>query len=825
MKQKKNPIVAQVSMPPSYTKFYNFFDRYGALILFSLLLIAVYFVYNDFIFLKKYAIFIDKNGSDSFTSTYTKFVHLKEMYLAQGFPKWSFEQGLGQNVFAGCVTDIFITIAIFFTTNLYESLGFAIIAQLLCSGMCFYWLLREIKISGFSAVMAGFMYAFCGYVLLTMPFPNLTTDVYMLPVLMLAYERLEQKKSWWLMPIAVCYVVTLNAFSLFIMTIFLGLYILFRFFQGEDRSLSHFVALIGKLALLYLVGVLMSSFFSVNNLIQMIESPRVLGENSFFDKLKNADVLFVKFEAFFVTINRFFSNDIIGVGDNYKAITYISPISSEGMNYFESPILFCGLLTLLLVPQAFVGLKKRQILPFSLFFGFHLLVLFVPYLRWLYYGFSIDYYRYVGLFMIVVMLIYAAYGLDNMMKKESFNYVILLITLGVLLSALYFIKFELVDVIDHDIQNRVAIFLCIYATILLLGFKTKLFRPALLVLLVFLVMAEEVVAGKTTLDSREYLSYKDKTKREKCFDYTQEAVAYINSIDSGFYRVVKPYYTISKVSTLNDSKLYGFKSYCSYNSFNNLNYVKMLEKIGSVKIDKEITSRWIMFYRPYTCRFLGVKYALTKQGADAFNLSEHPAFCDTIAAFNNISVLRLKKVYPLGITMDKMIPESDLDSMSYQEDRAFSLLKRVVVADSLMGKYPGLRYEKSEPEPLTYNAINTYYEEVTADTLTLTQFNDTHFEGNISLKQPKMLILQFPYDKGWKATVNGESYPIEQVDIGLTGLYLSEGEHDIVFNYLPLYYNETKWVSFAALMFYLMLVLGEILFKKTKKQPDEIELS
>ena len=158
--------------------------------------------------------------------------------------------------------------------------------------------------------------------------------------------------------------------------------------------------------------------------------------------------------------------------------------------------------------------------------------------------------------MIVVMLIYAAYGLDNMMKKESFNYIILLITLGVLLSALYFIKFELVDVIDHDIQNRVAIFLCIYATILLLGFKTKLFRPALLVLLVFLVMAEEVVAGKTTLDSREYLSYKDKTKREKCFDYTQEAVAYINSIDSGFYRVVKPYYTISKVSTLNDSKLW-----------------------------------------------------------------------------------------------------------------------------------------------------------------------------------------------------------------------------------------------------------------------------
>src|SRR5258706_13446964 len=99
---KKNIIVHELF--PGLTKYFN---DHGFYILLFLLTVISLFVFKDFIFLNKIYLYKDI-GSDSINATYPHEYQVAYYMQHEGFiPKWSFYQGMGQNIFPFSIPDPF----------------------------------------------------------------------------------------------------------------------------------------------------------------------------------------------------------------------------------------------------------------------------------------------------------------------------------------------------------------------------------------------------------------------------------------------------------------------------------------------------------------------------------------------------------------------------------------------------------------------------------------------------------------------------------------------------------------------------------------------
>lgn len=62
-------------------------------------------------------------------------------------------------------------------------------------------------------------------------------------------------------------------------------------------------------------------------------------------------------------------------------------------------------------------------------------------------------------------------------------------------------------------------------------------------------------------------------------------------------------------------------------------------------------------------------------------------------------------------------------------------------------------------------------------------FEPNRISGEISLKEDKLLCLSIPYTPGWRAYVDGTEERIQCVQIGLSGIHLKPGRHEICLEY------------------------------------------
>jgi uncharacterized membrane protein YfhO len=67
--------------------------------------------------------------------------------------------------------------------------------------------------------------------------------------------------------------------------------------------------------------------------------------------------------------------------------------------------------------------------------------------------------------------------------------------------------------------------------------------------------------------------------------------------------------------------------------------------------------------------------------------------------------------------------------------------------------------------------------------LNVTSFRQSHIEGSVRLEQKSVLVVQTPFDRGWRALQDGKAAPVLKADIGLLGVVLEPGEHNIELRY------------------------------------------
>lgn len=789
--------------------------RKEVLIMFSMLVLIACLVFYKFILGSAVYLFRDI-GSDTLNYSYPAFINIAETIGRGDLPGWSFEQGLGQNVFPFSLSDP-TTYPLYLLGS--ENLAFGIIwvelFKIIGSGLLFFCFLKKLTIDTRAAYMGGLLYAFSGFMIVGGGWYIFSTLGLYVALTLLSFEMLYLERKWWLFPISVALLAALNVVSLYTCSLFLFLYVLFRLFGDEEADFKKFPKLLISMLLLGGLGILISSVFSLPNLMQMIDSPRVSGGASYTNTLAATPALELGSASYLLTLlMRTFSSDLLGNGNGYTGWG----------NYLEAPLSYCGLVTLLLIPQLFSFLKTRQKIVYGSFLGIFIFAEIFPWFRrgfWLFQG---DYFRDFSLYLAIIFILFSVFALDKIIKNGKANLWVLGASLSVLLIALYFPYginvyngYGLKTSIDSVTQRNVMLLIIMLAFTLTL-FSVNKFRPYAPVFLLAIIIAELSSFTENTVNKRHALTQAELNSKAGYNDYSNEAIAFIKQQDPGFYRIEKNYgSTPAMHGSLNDSKVQHYFGSSSYHSFNQLNYINFLSTCDVLNSKNEDQTRWSDGVKstPLLQVLMGVRYFLLRGDWEAF-----PALADKYAGlgkFGDVTVLKSKFSIPMGVAYDAYITQSDFSKLDTTRKRA-ALFKAIMIPDVLVADVPAMRKISVDEIPAFTNGVDELTIEIGADadklkanSLRISSFSNDHIDGKISTQIKQLVFFSFPFDPGWRAQINGKDSDMLMVNGGLSAVLVEPGENIISLRYFPPYVKTGLFLTLLGLF-----IFSGLLFRNRK---------
>ena len=868
----------------------NIFNTWLLIILIFIIgVISMYYFFStEFLF------FFKDIGSDSINQSYPSLIH-KFKLLAGENHGWSFFQGIGSSQINHIPTDPYtlfgkiesnIGISIFGVDYVISGKFIRIFFfHFLLTGILFYFYQRTLSFNKFSSLIGALLITFSGYMVVGSSW-NFSHYIFQAVFLLFSFEQLFVKKRWFFFPFAILFLSN-NLFVLFIHGLFLTLYTLFRFFSTKQESIKSLFNLVGRMVVLGIVGLMMNIVNVYSHFQKMFLSPRVSGNVSYAQVLSEGKDITEHTSLGATTLLRFFSSDIIGTGSNFQG----------WQNYFEAPLFYIGLLTLLLVPQIFIHLNKRKKIVFGSFLGFWILTLLFPYIRYAFLAFTGDYFRFgFDFFIPFTFLFFAIYTLNELDKNFKLNIPLLVGTLLTLLVAIFFPYASINhDAINSNLQQVIVIMLLMYSGLIFLMSKPQ-YKAIAQISILLLVVIELSYFSYNSYASRTPVIKTEFAKNAGGYkDGTIKAIDYINKIDqSKFFRIEKDYQSGNAIhGSLNDAMAQGYYGTTNYSSFNQLNYVRFLEKTGIINKGNESETRWLTGFRgiPLLQTFGNVKYHLSK--------NESPEFMrfgfDSLTRKSGITILKNRFYLPFGYTYDKYINFDDYINLIYYKiseqslknihtelsryitqqeieiillnlrkllNKEFSnrkefkdavekiigseqigrnfriiskfsitnfknqiaLLNAFVYEETLVDKIDLSEFRKISPvdtniiiaaENFNFDIYKNITDSLKADTLQITDFNQSKIKGKISLSKTKMLFFTIPYDKNWRIKINGEKAELLRVNIGFSGIVLHKGSYEIELYYFDKYHEIAKIISIISIILF-WFYLAYYFYKKRK---------
>jgi len=762
-------------------------------LLLGLLIAIALFVFRDFLFFQKAYLFTDI-GSDSVNTFYPHFVHLVDYIRTEGLPAWSFNQGMGQSVFPLGSGDVFLP---FFYLLGRNQVGFAMayveVFKIIIGGSFFFFYLRLLSLSRVACVVGGLLFAFSGYMILGGQWYHFSYDAMCCAFLLFAFEKLYQHRVWWLLPLPFALLGAYQPFNLYLYGIFVLVYATIRFLETESWNPTSYTRLLVRVGTLSALGIALSGIFLLENVQALLLSPRG-GEASYFQKLFLKPFLAFATAPEYTSIAlRLFSNDLQGTGSDFKG----------WYNYFESPTLYCGLITLIFAPQFFVSLDRQRRKIFLLFSGLCLFALVFPYARNLFWGFTGDYYRTFSFFISLALLLFGLRGLSFADQSRKISRPVLFATTLVLVGLVLGASWGAASV-NRSLLVFVVITLLLYTQItagLLVGKYKRLWETAIIAL----VCVEIAYLSGITVNKRPVVTAAELSQRVGFNDYTVDAARYLETQDHDFYRLSKDYSSGPAIHpSFNDAKVQRYYGSRSYDSFNQENYVHFLEGMNAMPSGNETASRWAEGLNRPMLQILGsVKYALTKSADNNLQANGYRL----MASFGDVLLYRNSYYLPLGFAYDSFVLASDFSRLNTaQKDRA--LLKAFVIDDSQEKHFSGLQQLQTLSLTDDYPAaeLQTDLSSRRAQTLSMIEHGQNRIRGTITIDKRQLLLFSIPFDVGWSALVDGKSARLEKVDFGMTGILLDPGEHSVELKFRPRFLTLGMIVSSGAAVVFLGLL-------------------
>jgi len=745
---------------------------FGTLITTLALSLVGALIFRNFLFGGDTLLYKD-SGSDSVNDYYPWFVHLSQYVRSEGFPSWSFYVGMGQDIFF-FVGYLILEPATWLPKGLIApALIYQHLAKIVLTGLLFFRFLRLRRLSFIAAFLGSLLVAFSAYMCMGACWYPLADDVVCFTALLVAGEETLVHGRWFSLSLAVMLVGFIDSFHLYLCALFLLLYVparLFSQYGWQPRPILRGCLILAGAACL---GVGLGAVVTLPNFHTILNSPRGSGATSFVSALRSFPVFGLESRSHYVTAAlRPFSNDILGTAEDFRGWG----------NYLEAPITYCGLFCLVIFPQAFLDASGRTRIIYGLLLGGIILTTAFPWLRYLFWLFQGDYYRALSLFSILGLVTLGMIGFSRYIGGHL-NFWVLAATTVVALAILYLPLGDLHAGMDPILKRYATIFLVLYAVLLAIGHIIR-WPQVLALVIVALAAGELILFDRVTVSKRSTVSKDELRTRVGYNDETVEALKDIKAADnSNFYRVTKIRPSGPGVyPSLNDAMVFGYYGTSSYSSFNNINYINFLTAVAAIPPKSESDTRWSigLLDSPMLALFAGEKYALVENPRPLQRALQY----EFVRRYEQDFLFRNARSVPFGLSFDGYITEDvfrKLDTVEKPE----VLLRAAVVSNK--GEAEKLGLAPIALPDLEQEIRMSSLEDVVAtrrkSALELTSFRQTHIEGNVVLEQKAVLVLQTPFDRGWKAWQDGKPAPVVKVDVGLLGVGLESGQHKVELRY------------------------------------------
>ncbi len=814
MKSKKTKNKPEQVSAPKETEIsvnqISVFEKYGIKIALAIIAAIAFFCFKDFLLQQKIYLFKDI-GSDSLNASWPWMAHSADYIAQYGVPSWSFSMGMGQNILSFSFYDPFDYILYLFGKDTMPHLiVYKEFIKILLAGFLFFKYLKLLRLSNYTATIGAMVFAFCGYMVLGSGWFLFSFEVFNAALLLFCFELLYQKGKWYWFALPIFLIGISRPFNLWMYALFLTFYILFRLIQDEEKIKSKkTVLLFSKIIGVSIIGLGLSAPIFLEHIQVIIDSPRGSGPDSYSamlsaqPSLKTADKI-----EFGTGMMRFFANDILGSGIKFKGWA----------NYLEAPEFYCGLPCLLLFTQFFQFLKKQEKKAAVVLILIWLLPIIFPHFRQAIWLFSGDYYRTYSFFVALTLIFFSVNAFDKMIEQRKISLKTLIVSVVVFFCFLNYPYFTEKGVVDGGIRFFVELSLLIYAFLIYFIVKKKDNLTYKYAFIIYLFI-ELTYFSWCTVNRRDTVNGKDLAVKTGYNDYSLEAVNYLKQTDKSFYRIDKSYASTPAMhSSLNDGLAQNYYGTSSYNPFNQMHYINYLKTMGIINKVNELESRWSpgLINRFILESLNDVKYILTKTGytQPAWRVSH-----DSIAKFGDVLVLRNKFNLPLGFCYDKYVLLSDFDKLSMTQKDLVSTKACVVNDDDLIKVNSLTKFNLNDTlsvNQFTFDVLKQNMDSLRQCTLQIPDFKPTSIKASVNVSSNQMLYVAIPFDKGWSIKDNGTQVEKLILTNGMTGVFLTKGEHSLEFTYTSVNFKKGLWISIITLCLFAGALL--VSSKFTSKQ-------
>jgi uncharacterized membrane protein YfhO len=221
-----------------------------------------------------------------------------------------------------------------------------------------------------------------------------------------------------------------------------------------------------------------------------------------------------------------------------------------------------------------------------------------------------------------------------------------------------------------------------------------------------------------------------------------------------------------------------------------------------------------LIYQPLLWSIASIKYHLS-------NIPDNIAVIlgyIPITRFGNVIVYKNNHFIPLGFTYNHFISLSQFRKLE-QNQKNIVLQKAFVVEEPINNEVKRKLKEfdlRDLPNAYTTDVYFHDIELLRQDTLHITKFSQNNINGTIKVNNAKLLFFSIPYDKGWKAIIDGKWVKPMLCNIGFIGFLLDPGEHNIKLIYKPPYFFLSLIASITGLSIYIGLIIVDLLLLKRR---------
>jgi len=327
-----------------------------ALLTFLALAFVTFWVFRYFLVFKYAYYFFDIFG-DGFYSFYPSLCCYADNILRYTIPSWSFDVGMGQNIFPFLLRDPFdVILYLVGSKYILQATVYIEVIKIISSGMLFYSYLRIMNMSFITGIIGALLFAYCGFDTIGGTWFIFSFEVFNFILFLYAFEVYIRNGRWQLLPIPIMLYSISIPFNLYLYGTFFFVYILWRLISEEKISLSRIGALSKTLIGTAMLGLLLAGPVLLQSILMLVNSPRGNPETTYRNQYRDVKMWQIADDLQLGSaIQRLFSNDILGSGSYFKGWDTI----------LGSPLFYCGIISLVLLPQYFCyGSKKNRILSF-----------------------------------------------------------------------------------------------------------------------------------------------------------------------------------------------------------------------------------------------------------------------------------------------------------------------------------------------------------------------------------------------------------------------------------------------------------------------------